>query len=142
MVNTELMIEQAYSAYGRGDLEAVGASIADDIVYVQYVDREIAPFGGVSIGKAVLLGRFGLILELFEIEQYRLTQLRVDGETGRSLVEYRYRHRLTGEVIAGHLRHELWLRDGLVARYHEYLDRPRVEAFMRLVAQSLPTSSD
>jgi len=132
----ELMLEQAYSAYGRGDLEAVAAHI----VYVQYIDREIAPFGGVSIGKGVLLRRLEMILELFHIEHYRLLQLQVDGLSGRSVIEYEYRHRPTGEVIAGHLRHELWIRDGQIARYREYLDRPRVEAFMRLVAIGLPSS--
>ncbi len=140
-MDAHALLEQAYAAYGRGDVEACAAFVTDDVVCAQYLDRDVAPFGGVSIGKGVLKRRWDQILGQFTIMTYRLEQLAIDEDFARALIHYHYRHKATGETIEGRLRHELWLRDGLIARYNEYLDRPRVEAFMRLVALGSPATT-
>ena len=61
---------------------------------------------------------------------------RVQGETVRGMVAYRFRHKLARETIDGDMRHVIEVRDGRIVRINEYHDIALVRAFMRLVSHS------
>lgn len=130
------IMEAFCAAYARRDLELAGSMLADDIVFALHVDRDIVPFGGVTIGKEQVRRRWAMIVALFDMPLYRLDSAVADGDEVRARIAYRFCHKATGEEIDGHMRIVALIRDGLIARGNEYHDRARVEAFFRLVAQS------
>lgn len=137
MLRDEAAVYEAFvQAYSVRDFDRAVALMADDIVLALHIDRELIPFGGVTIGKAQVRQRWAMIARMFDMPLYRLEHHVRDGEEVRGNIAYRFRHIATGEDIEGHMRHVVWMRDGLIARGNEYHDRARVEAFFRLIAAS------
>ena len=123
-------------AYAERDFERVLSFLSDDVVYALHVDRDVMPFAGVTIGKAQVRMRLDMIAAMFDMPVYRLEHAATHGEEVHASIAYRFRHIATGEEIAGRTRLVIWVRGGLFARVNEYHDRPRVEAFFRLIASS------
>lgn len=137
MLRDEAAVYEAFvQAYSVRDFDRAADFLADDIVMALHIDRELIPFGGVTIGKAQVRQRWAMIARMFDMPFYRLEHHVCDGDEVRGSIAYRFRHITTGEEIEGRLRHVVWMRDGLMARGNEYHDRARVEAFFRLIAIS------
>lgn len=119
--------------YRARDLAACAAFFTDDVVYAFYIDTELAPFGGVSIGRDVMMHRLAMIDDLFELLDYRLLGARQESDNLNASIAYHFRHKATGEDIAGTMRVNGQLRGQQLCRVNEYHDRARVEAFLRLV---------
>ena len=122
------------AAYLDRDLTRCATHLADDCVFALYIDRDLVPFGGVTIGKAAFLRRWEMVAANFDLLHYEALSISEDGDVLRAQVAYHFQHRATGESIEGNLRHVVTFRDTLFARAEEYLDRARVEAFFRLLA--------
>jgi ketosteroid isomerase-like protein len=133
-IDAVAIVRGMHEAYARRDLGDVLTYLADDIVFALHIDRDLAPFGGVSIGKAAVVRRCSMILQQFDMLDYSVVSLSIEGDEARALISFHYRHQASGEDIEGHMRHVMWLRDGSIARLNEYHDRARVEAFLRLVS--------
>lgn len=134
MLSAAIGIAEGFvAAYAARDVERAASFLADDVVLALHVDREVMPFGGVTIGKAQVLRRWELIAGMFEMPLYRLEHAAIKGIELHTRVAYLFRHIGTGEEIDGHMRHVINIRKGLIARANEYHDRARVEAFFRLI---------
>jgi ketosteroid isomerase-like protein len=136
LLNQEAVYRAFVAAYQVRDFARAASFTADDIVMALHIDRELFPFGGVTIGKAQVRQRWAMIERLFDMPLYRLEHVAETGDELHASVSYRFRHVACGEEIEGRMRHVAWMRDGLIARGSEYHDRARVEAFFRLIASS------
>lgn len=122
--------------YARRDFANAITFFADDVVMAIHIDRELVPFGGVTIGKAQVLQRWAMVASQFDMPLYRLEHAVRDGDQIRGRIAYRFAHYAGGEVIEGHMRHVATMRGETCARGQEFHDRARVEAFFRLIASA------
>ena len=106
--------------------------VAPDIVYTLNVSPESLSLGGETVGwdavNELMLG----IRNVFDYLVYKPWILSVEGDSVRSRIELILRHKPSGELLTGQMRHVLLVRDGMIARVDEYVDAPMIEAFMRL----------
>jgi ketosteroid isomerase-like protein len=112
------VVEQAYSAFGRGDIPALLALLDDD---VEWTSPRTLPQGGEYRGKAE-------VVKFFEAVGGAWSDLALDvervGEAGGDLVVgvVRADGRRNGKA-AGYGATQLFsVRDGKIARFREYVD--------------------
>ncbi len=129
------------ASYAARDLERCARLVSDDVVFALYIDRDLAPFGGVSIGRGIMHQRWQMVAQAFDLLRYDVAHVVEEADKLRGLVAYRFRHKATGEDIAGVMRHVIQPRDGLMARIEEHHDRTRVEAFFRLIQSITPADA-
>lgn len=120
-------------AYAARELDRCADFVTDDVVFALFIDRELAPFGGVTIGRAAMHRRWLMVAEAFDLLRYEVTSVTEDAGSLRGFVAYHFRHKATGEDIDGTMRHLIESREGLICRAEEHHDRTRVEAFFRLI---------
>lgn len=132
-----LVIEAFYASWADRDLDATLACLSDDIVFRMHLPQEVAPFAGETHGKAAIVPRLEMILDEFDFLEYRLRFIRDKGEELRSQVRYRYRHKNTGYVIEGTMRHVWRIEGDQIVCLDEYHDTPRIRAFFQLLEQAM-----
>ncbi len=117
------------------DVQSTFDYVAEDVVYALHFDEDLAPFAGVANGREAMMAAFYMLIEEFDYLVYEPRIMAVDGDMVRVHTQHRYHHRRTGEEISGSFTTFFTVRDGLVVRCEEFVDRGNVEAFMRLVRQ-------
>jgi len=128
------IVQHLWRVWAKRDKAAAIALFSPDIVYDLHIPEEVVPFGGETRGKAAVSDRLQMILDQFDTLLYAGHVVKVDGEKVHGLVDYRFRHKLTGEVIDGSMRHQILVRDGRIVSLRETHDIEKVKAFMRLVS--------
>jgi ketosteroid isomerase-like protein len=128
------LVERAYAAWQAGDLPALIALLADDMVFALHVPADVLPIGGETRGKAGVEGVLQGLLDGYEFLAYEPSPLTVDGARVESDVRFHYRQKATGEVIDSRLHHRWSTADGKVTRLEEWHDLPTVRAFFDRVA--------
>ena len=123
MAANTTVVDQAYSAFGSGDIAALLSLLHDD---VDWVSPRTLPQGGEFHGRPAVAKFFEIVGDSFgrldaEIER----QGEIDGETVAALV------RMHGELSNGaptewNAAHVFTIRDGKITRFREYtlLDGP------------------
>jgi hypothetical protein len=123
------------SAYAARDLELALRYVTDDVVATIFVDRELASFGGVTIGRAALRARWQAMADGFELPEFRAVSCSHENDRLRALIAFQLLHRGTGQEISGSFRTIVNFRDDLICRMESHHDRARMEAFLRLIAK-------
>lgn len=106
---------------------------AADVVTTMNVDADIIPMGGEIVGRDGLMAKVLQFREVFEILEYQPRICGVDGNIVRSRVNMLLRHRRSGEIVLCKKRSVYEVRDNLIVRVDEYVDRAMMETFIRLV---------
>jgi ketosteroid isomerase-like protein len=132
--SAESVVREFWRLYSATDLSSAVQLFADDCVLALYIPEHVLPFGGETKGKAAASDRLAMIKQQFELLKYVGEVKRVVDDTVHAMVNFHFRHRVTGEDIEGSLRIVVVVRDGLIVRADEYHDVERIRAFMRLVA--------
>jgi ketosteroid isomerase-like protein len=125
-----------WKAWQARDKPATLEFLTEDVVFALFIPQEIVPFGGETTGKGATSDRLQTILDQFDTLAYEGTVTRTEGDTVYGKVAYRFRHKVSGEVIDGTMRQVLLVRNGRIAKLSEHHDVELIRAFMRLVAQS------
>lgn len=126
------LIAETLNVWGTQDVETTFERVADDVVYALHFDEDLAPYAGVTYGKeAMKVAFYGMIAE-FDYLKYEPVILGADGDVVRVQTQFRYHHRRTAATLEGSMRTIFTVKDGLIVRCEEYLDRGLVESFMRL----------
>ena len=131
-MNPREVVAAVLEVWRAQDVESTFAYVAEDVVYALHFDEELAPFAGVAHGREAMKAAFYELIKAFDYLEYEPVIMDVQGELVRIQTRHRYLHRRTGEEIAGTFRTIFTVRDGLIVRCEEYVDRGKVEAFMRL----------
>lgn len=134
--NPASILQALWTAWRYRDKAGILELMSDDVVYAIYVPNHVLPFAGETAGKPAMADRLQSMIEQFECLEFTGAIGRVDGDTARGQVSYRFRHRITGQVSDGTMRQVILVRDGLIAELRTYKDAERVRAFMQLVAHS------
>ena len=114
------VVQSAYDAFGRGDVEAVLGAMTDDI---EWNEAEGMPYGGRWIGpQAVAENVFGPVVA--DVENFSVVpeELYESGDTVISVTRYRGTGKATGAELDLQAVHVWDLRDGKLARFRLYAD--------------------
>jgi ketosteroid isomerase-like protein len=130
----ENVVRQFCGVWASGDIEGSMSFLADNCVYTLFIDGELLPVGGETVGRDNIEAGLRALRKQFEYLLYRPMDVNADGGKVRCQVEFMYRHRASDEILSGRFRLVMQVEDGQIVRAEEYHDRARVEAFLRLYA--------
>ncbi len=114
------------------DVEETLRHCSDDVVYSLNISEETVPFGGEANGKAACRQVLKMMLEQYDYLRYEPSIVGLSGMVVRVQTSFRFRHRLSGEILEGSMRTVFTTANGLVIRVDEYLDEALVAAFIQL----------
>lgn len=115
---------------------------SEDCIYRLNVSDASTPFGGVTVGRTAILQAMIETRRVFEYVLYRPLSFADKGPIVRSRTEFIYRHRASGEMLNGYIRHVFKVEGGQFVEADEFHDAPMAEAFLRLFPWQPETSDD
>jgi hypothetical protein len=116
------VLDAYYAALKAGDVAALRAVVADDVVVTYHGRPGLLPWTGAWRGFDAyrdFLGRVGAALEILEVTPAARI---VDGARVIVLLDGRWRARATGREVAARVVNIFTLRDGQVAGYEVFHD--------------------
>jgi ketosteroid isomerase-like protein len=135
LINPSAEVVEAFlAAWVAGDVEAAAARFAVDGIYALHLSADLLQHGGEAVGRNRIAEALRYFGSRFDLLASRPANLRFNEDIVRTQVEFRYRHRLSREVLSGRFRLVFRVRDRQIVRADEYHDRLKVEAFIRLFA--------
>lgn len=124
-------IEAMYAAFGRGDVEAILASLTDDVDWATDTESSAAPWYGVRHGKDAVVDFFQQFGSSMEVEEFTPTTYAANEDSVHTIVRCRAKSRVTGKVADMSLHHYFRFRDGAVCFYRGTEDTFQVEAALK-----------
>ena len=128
--NTQLA-QDAYAAFGRGDMPALAEVMADDIEWVSPGDPNDDPQAGTYHGKDNVLGWFGKLAENLDFQTFEPRDFIAQGDKVVSTVYAEATVRSTGRAFVNDEAHVWTFRDGKLARFQIYYDTAAAAAAHR-----------
>jgi hypothetical protein len=110
-------VKSVYEAFGRGEVEAILATVADDVDWATETTSDGAPWYGVRSGKAGVASFFEDFGKTMEVEHFEPLAFAADGDDVMTVVRFVARSRETGRSASMDLHHWFRFRDGKIARY-------------------------
>ena len=126
------IVAETLRRWATQDVESAFEFVADDVVYVLYIDEDLAPFAGVRHGREAMMEAFYQMIEHYDYLKWEQVIVGVEGDVVRVQTQFRFHHRRTGTDLEGSMRTVITMQDGMMVRCEEFLDRGMVESFMRL----------
>jgi ketosteroid isomerase-like protein len=126
------LVEGLYAARRNMDVPTMMAFCHDDIVFIFNADPDKIGSGDVLVGKAASLAHMGRFIATWEPISNEVGPLICDGNRVRARIEFKLRHRASGQVLSSTKRQEWTVRDGRIASLTEHLDDHGIAAFMRM----------
>ncbi len=124
-------VQEIYSAFGRGDVPAILARLADDVV-LETEGPGIISFTGTRHGVAETKGFFDAIGKDHLNPVLTMTDFVASGDTVAAIGRYEATMKATGKRVSSPVAHYWKFRDGKVARYTGFLNTAAVvEALQR-----------
>jgi ketosteroid isomerase-like protein len=131
-MNAREIVAETLRRWATQDVEFAFEFVADDVVYALYIDEDLAPFAGVRHGREAMMEAFYQMIEHYDYLKWEQVIVGAEGDVVRVQTQFRLHHRRTGTDLEGSMRTVITMRDGLMVRCEEFLDRGMVESFMRL----------
>jgi ketosteroid isomerase-like protein len=131
------VVDAAYRAWSRGDVEGVLSQYTEDLTYWSNVggpDGAPLTIEGKPAFRLFVEGIAATMESASVLEQFRLT----DG-IGHARVEFYVRHKLTRHALSGAYRQVTTFKNGRIVRAEQFHDAARTAAFMRLIAEQTTT---
>ena len=115
------VVQEAYDAFGRGDLERLLALMADDVEWHQ-AGPSALPTAGDWHGRERVRRFFAVVAESFEFDQFEPREYIGQGDRVVVLGYYRGRAKATGRHFESHWAMAFTVRNGKIAQFREYVD--------------------
>jgi ketosteroid isomerase-like protein len=113
-VNVDV-VQQAYAAFGRGDIPALLSLLTDDVEWSLY-GPSVIPWAGTRHGHEGVAEFFSLIGETLEFEQFEPREFVAQGDTVVVLGYERSLVKPTGHTFEQEWAHVYTLRNGKIAK--------------------------
>ena len=124
------IIQQAYGAFGRGDLPGLLALLTEDIEW-QHPEIENVPWAISVRGKDGVSGFFAAIGKAADIDKFEPLHFIAQGDRVIVLGRESVRVRSTKRPYSTEWAHSFTLRDGKISAFREYTDTNRIAAAFR-----------
>jgi ketosteroid isomerase-like protein len=126
--NTKV-VQDAYGAFGRGDIPALLGYMTDDVQWRPVIGTaKHVPFAGERNGKTAVAEFFKIVGENEEFHQFEPHEFVAQGDTVVALGHYRATTRATGKTFDSDFVMVFTFRGGKVATFREYTDSAAVNA--------------
>src|SRR3954451_8025209 len=119
--------EEMFAAFGRGDIPAVLDKLAEDIEWRIAGPSEL-PYAGLHRGRDEVAKFFEAFGKTSEFEVFEAREDFSRGDKVVVLGHERQRVKATGQVVETEWAMVFTLRDGKIARYHNFVDTHAVAA--------------
>jgi ketosteroid isomerase-like protein len=110
-------VKQVYEAFGRGDVEAILAVVADDVDWASEAESTVAPWHGVHKGKGEVPKFFQALGETVEVTEFEPLAFTDGGDDVMTVVRFGMRIPATGKLGTMDLHHWFHFQNGKIARY-------------------------
>ncbi|PWU02178.1 MAG: ketosteroid isomerase [Terriglobia bacterium] len=124
------IVQEAYSAFSRGDIPGLLATLTEDVTWTMPGEPEI-PFAGKRSGKAGAAEFFRRLNESDEVLNFEPREFFANGDKVVVLGLYRARARATGKIVENDWAHVFGLRSGKISSWIEYCDTASVASAYR-----------
>jgi ketosteroid isomerase-like protein len=126
--NTKV-VQDAYAAFGRGDIPALLTYLTDDVRWQPVVGTTAqVPFSGEREGKAKVAEFFELVADFERFEQFEPREFVAQGDKVVAIGHYRAVTKPTGRSFESDFVMVFTLRGGKVARFQEFTDSAGINA--------------
>jgi hypothetical protein len=119
---TVQVVQQAYAAFQRGDIDGVIALLAEDIDWLVPGWPADLPMGGQRKGKAEVKRFFREVAESWNFEGFEPRQLVAQGETVVALGYYSGTSKAGARRFGAEWAHAFTIRNGKIGKFREYTD--------------------
>ena len=109
-------VQELYAAFGRGDIPAILAKLADDVVW-ESEGPAIVSFSGIRHGITETRGFFEALGAEHSNPQLTIAEYVASGDTVMTIGRYTATMKATGKVFDSPIAHYWKFRDGKVVRY-------------------------
>ncbi len=121
------LVQQAYAAYGRGHIQGVLNTLADDVEWVVPGPKEI-PYAGERHGKDQIAQFFKLVDETTELDPFEPREFIAQGDRVVVLGYYAGHAKATGRGLESHWAMAFTVRNGKITEFREYTDTANLAA--------------
>lgn len=132
-LHTYAIVNEAYSAWKRGDLEAFGNLLAEDVGFS--VPPASQSFVGSGAGREELKRRLKTFLDGYEVLRFDLVAATPSPTRCVFRIEYSYKARSTGMDIEGTQRHIWDVHANEITSFAVAHDAQRLGAFFELAGE-------
>jgi uncharacterized protein len=116
------VVQQLFGAYACGDMQAMLALLADDVVWEEPGPPELLPLAGMRRTREQVASWFALLDELEDVLEFEARQFIPDEDQVVVLGNERVRVRSTSRVYVNEWAMVFTVRDGRIARMRAYHD--------------------
>lgn len=124
-------VQQAYAAFGRGDIPAVLGMLSDDVEWLEPGSAEALPWGGRRRGREQVGQFFQALDSALDFEAFEPREFIAQGDVVVVLGSERARVKAGGSVVTTDWAMVFTLRDGKIARFRDYYDTAPILAALR-----------
>lgn len=121
MTNREIIMA-LYEGFGAGDIDAIVALMAAEIVWHEAEHNKLADRNPYRGPQAIVEGVFARVAEDFEEFAVEIGQVIEDGDTVAMHGRYRARARASGAEINPQIVHWWTVKDGKIATFQQHVD--------------------
>lgn len=114
-----LLIQKMYNAFAAGDIPAIIAQLAPDVVWT-YEAPAIIPYSGTRHGPKEVLGFFEGIAKSEENMKLEITEYIAEGDNVATLGRYTTTVKATGKTVSTPVAHFFTVRNGKVTRLIDF----------------------
>ncbi|CAM3667958.1 nuclear transport factor 2 family protein [Smaragdicoccus niigatensis] len=129
------VVEDAYAAFGRGDIPALLSHLTDDIDWAVDTESAIAPWHGERHSLAEVAAFFTDLNNSLEFDEFTPTSMTANDNEVIAVISSRNRSRETGLGGSSTEYHHFTLRDGKICRFH--CSEDSLQTYRTLPRQSL-----
>jgi ketosteroid isomerase-like protein len=119
--NHVALVQDAYAAFGAGDLQRMLGLMTSDIVW-EFPASSVIPWAGTFTGPGEVARFFSALMENSEPEVFEPLNYIASGDRVVVLGRERFRAKATGRSWACEWAHAFTVRDGKIAAFREYTD--------------------
>jgi uncharacterized protein len=126
--NTKV-VQDAYAAFGRGDITALLGYLTDDIRWQGVIGTAVhVPFSGERSGKTEVAEFFRQVAAAEDFQQFEPREFVAQGDKVVAIGHYRAVTKPTGKSFESDFVMVFTLRDGKIARFQEFTDSAGINA--------------
>lgn len=120
------IVQDAYDAFKRGDVEGLLQMLADDVEWITPGPSDIMPAAGHRRGRQGVADFFSSLSTQEDVELFEPQEFIAQGEKVVAIARYRGRVKTTGRTAEADLIHVFDIKDGKVQRFREFFDTAAV----------------
>lgn len=135
-MDTATLLQAIYKAYRENRLADMMAYLDEDFCYVVHLPEEAVPGGDTPRDKAGTVEVLEYVHQTYEFLSFDPGPIIATDDRARVQPLVRLRDKRTGKVLETKLTHTWRVKDGKGLELDERHDLPKIEAFLKSVAES------